>query len=315
MKQPTHSIRTVARRTGLSPHVIRIWEKRYQAVEPDRSDTNRRLYTECDVERLGLLHEATLAGHSIGLIARLSNGQLRKLISAGAHAAPNHVSKCTDPEACRGHCIAAIRDLDEVELDRLLRAAALQSGVQGVLQKLIAPLAEDLGNLWQAGEITAAHEHFASAVIRTFLANLAKPFALTEAAPVLVVATPAGQIHELGAVLVAAAGTSHGWRVSYLGASLPAAEIAGVALRLQARAVALSLVYPKDDAHLPHELEQLRAFLPAHTSILAGGRAASAYRAALERIGARAAGSLDELYALLDQIRSETVSPPGVNGH
>ena len=76
-----------------------------------------------------------------------------------------------------------------------------------------------------------------------------------ENAPVLVVATPSGQLHELGALLVGAAAANLGWHVTYLGASLPAAEIAGAALQNRARAVALSLVYPEDDPTLEDELD------------------------------------------------------------
>ena len=60
--------------TGLSPHLIRIWEKRYSAVAPERTDTNRRLYSDAEIERLNLLRLATRAGHSIGNIAKLPLG-------------------------------------------------------------------------------------------------------------------------------------------------------------------------------------------------------------------------------------------------
>ena len=98
-----------------------------------------------------------------------------------------------------------------------------------MLQRVIAPLAQTIGELWRDGSITAAHEHFASAVIRISLGHAAKPFAGVEGAPVLVVATPSGQLHELGALLVGAAASNFGWHVTYMGASLPAGEIAGAA--------------------------------------------------------------------------------------
>ena len=96
-----------------------------------------------------------------------------------------------------------------------MKCAAIDLGAQGLLQRVVAPLAQTIGDLWRAGTITAAHEHFASAVIRVFLGHAAKPFAGTESAPVLVVATPAGQIHELGALLVGAAAANLGWHVCY----------------------------------------------------------------------------------------------------
>ena len=114
---------------------------------------------------------------------------------------------------------------------------------------MVAPLAQSIGDLWRDGTITAAHEHFASAVIRIFLGHSAKPFAGTEGAPVLVVATPAGQVHELGALLVCAAAANIGWQVTYLGSSLPAEEIAGAARQNRARAVRFSAERSSRSSH------------------------------------------------------------------
>jgi methylmalonyl-CoA mutase cobalamin-binding subunit len=176
-------------------------------------------------------------------------------------------------------------------------------GAQGVLQNLIAPLAQRLGDLWRDGVISAAQEHFATARIRAFLADAARPFAVTETTPCLAVATPAGQLHELGAAIVAAAATNLGWRVTYLGAGLPAAEIAGPAMQSRARAVALSIVYPDDDPALPEELERLRRYLAPEVKILAGGRAAPSYREALDSIGAITLTDLKEFLAQLEALR------------
>jgi methylmalonyl-CoA mutase cobalamin-binding subunit len=117
------------------------------------------------------------------------------------------------------------------------------------------------------------------------------------------VATPAGQLHELGAVMINAAAAQLGWRTTYLGASLPAAEIAGAAVQANGVAVALSIVYPEDDPNLPDELLKLRRFLPTAVKILSGGRGAAAYREALSRIGALQPGDLDAFSHQLDVLR------------
>ena len=76
-----HSIKTASRMTGLSAHLIRIWEKRYGAVAPKRTATNRRLYSDDEIERLNLLRLATAAGHSIGNIAKLPLARLKSLVA------------------------------------------------------------------------------------------------------------------------------------------------------------------------------------------------------------------------------------------
>lgn len=300
-----HPIKVVARRTGLTAHVIRVWEKRYGAVKPERTDTNRRLYSEEQIERLGLLRDITRAGHSIGPVARLPLPKLRSL--AAETQATNHpameAAGRPGTTSLFDECVEAVKRLDAQALEEALQRGSVELGAQGLLQRVIAPVAQAIGDLWRDGVITAAHEHFASAVIRIFLGHAARPFAGSDEAPVLVVATPTGQLHELGALLAGAAATNLGWHVTYLGASLPAAEIAGIARQNRARAVALSLVYPEDDPRLEGELTRLRELLPPDMTLLAGGRAMPAYRETLDKIGALPMKDLAHLCATLDELR------------
>jgi DNA-binding transcriptional MerR regulator/methylmalonyl-CoA mutase cobalamin-binding subunit len=297
------TIKAVAQRTGLSAHVIRVWEKRYRAVEPSRTGTNRRLYSDAEVERLSLLRDLTHAGHSIGPIAALPTERLRQLASSGANGARHPTPTGRPQSKLLEEAIEAVTRLDSAELEHILNRGAVEHGIQGLLQKLIAPLAQRIGELWREGEITAAHEHFASAVIRIFLGHAAKSFVATEHAPVLVVATPHGQLHELGALLAAATAANLGWNIIYLGPSLPAAEIAGAVRQQEARAVALSIVYPEDDPRITVELERLQQLLPPGVQMLVGGRAAPSYRSALEKTGAVEMRDLAHLASTLDLLR------------
>lgn len=306
MTEAHHAIKIVARRTGLTAHVIRIWEKRYGAVAPRRTGTNRRLYSDVQIERLGLLREVTQAGHSIGQVAKLPTEKLRQLAAetAGSNRPADHAHR--QPPATLSfldEAIAAVKALDAPRLEASLKRAETALGGQGLLQRVVAPLAQTIGELWRDGNITAAHEHFASAVIRIFLGHAATPFAAGDSGPVIVVATPAGQIHELGALLVGAAAANLGWKVTYLGAGLPAAEIAGAARQNRARVVALSLVYPEDDLRLEGELTKLSELLPAEVTLMVGGRAMPAYRDALGKIGATPITDLAHLCSALDLLR------------
>ena len=308
MTEVRYPIKIVARLTGLTPYVLRIWEQRYGAVEPQRTATNRRLYSLGDVERLSLLREVTQAGYKIGQVATLPADKLRELAAAsGLVAARDHPTrKGGSAPSTNGFfdaCVAAVRALDAGALDDALKRGAIALGAFGLLQRVVAPLAQTLGDMWREGTLTSAHEHFASAAIRVFLGNLAKPFGAMDHAPVLVVATPAGQVHELGALLVGATAANLGWQVTYLGASLPAAEIAGAAQQRRARAVALSLVYPEDDPRLEGEVTLLRESLPAEVQLLVGGRATPAYRDALEKVGALLIENLAQLGSTLDHLR------------
>jgi MerR family transcriptional regulator, light-induced transcriptional regulator len=311
MADVQHSIKAAAQISGLSPHVIRVWERRYDAVSPDRTDTNRRLYSEEEIERLTLLRQATEGGHSIGNIARLPTETLRKLTeqAQASHsvAPPSRAISLAAPEGIVEEALQATLRLNAAELESAFSRASVAVGHHGLLEKVIGPLAVKLGDAWRDGQITAAHEHFASAVIRNFLARHYKPYGLNGNTPTIVVGTPSGQLHELGAVMVAAAANNMGWRVVYLSTGMPAAEIAGAAIQNQARVVALSIVFPGDDPNLPGELEHLRNLLPPSVKLIVGGRAAESYRSVLTQLGAEHVSDLRQFYSALERLRL----PPG----
>jgi len=309
-----HPIKVVAQRTGLSAHLIRIWEKRYATIRPERSVGNQRLYSDDDIERLALLKRVVDAGHSIRTVAILGTGELRTLAESvnrpalifppGAEAARALKSPVKDSAEFGANAFLAVSELDTAKLERTLEEASVALGQLALLNRVIAPLVHRIGEAWRTGELKVAHEHLATAVIRTFLGHTSRPMAVHPAAPNLLVTTPAGQLHELGAVLVAACAAAHGWRVIYLGPSLPAEEIAGAARQGMVRAVALSVVHPEDDPSLPAEVSRLRRLLPPEVAVLAGGRACSAYRPAFEAVQAILCENLDDLAAALEKLRS-----------
>ena len=304
-----HPIRIVALRTGLSAHRIRIWERRYHAVDPDRSPTNRRFYSEADVERLSLLGRAVQQGRSIGQVAAMPTESLRSLLDTDDVAVrwvANAVQRAGKNCSARGvveACIAAVEAFDTRRLEDALQRARVNLGRTVLLEEVVGVLFERVGEMWRKGTLRASHEHLVSATVRNLLSTMISP--PTDAdAPALVATTPAGQVHEFGALLAAATAASEGWNVTYLGPSLPAEEIAAAAARCQARAVALSVVHPGDDSRLAQELQGLLRLLPRGTSLLVGGRAVRGYAAALEAAGARILDDLAALRGELERLRT-----------
>lgn len=310
-------MKVVARKTGLNPHVIRVWERRYGVVTPARSHGNRRLYSDSEIARLRLLQDATRAGHSIGSIAKLSEEDLRRLLERDRETdgAPLQVTgagggrlqatiQANDRSRDHvGEALRAVRNLDTPGLERILSRAAAGLGQFGLLQEVMVPLIHRVGEEWRTGTLKVAHEHAASAVIRHLLVNFAHAYELPASAPRLIVTTPPGHLHELGAILVAVTASHQGWHSTYLGPSLPAEEIAGAAVQNRARAVALSVVYPEDDLNLESELARLHRLLPPDIALLVGGRASAAYDYLLQRIKAFRIDDLVGLQAKLDELR------------
>ena len=308
-----YPMKVAVRRTGLSPHVIRVWERRYQAVVPRRSGSNRRLYTDEDIDRLQLLHRAIQSGHSIGRIANLAADDLHALVVADQAVVPGPVPPAAavdghfEPARSVDRCLAAVGRFDATALeDELGRAAVALSQIR-LFQEVAEPLLRRVGDQWQEGALRVADEHLASAVVRSFVGGLSGSLAAPESGPGLVTTTPAGQLHELGALLVATTASSLGWRSSYLGPNLPVEGIAAAAQQSQARAVALSISYPADDPRVGPDLVRLRRYLGPDVALLVGGRAAPAYQSFFE---ASATVYLDRLPALPPHLESLRLTAP-----
>lgn len=292
MPTPTlFPMKVVCRRTGLSAHVLRAWESRYEAVVPVRTPSNRRMYRSEDLERLSWLAHLTQGGYSIGQIAQLPLKELQALGGDSTPAPPaervprgrsglERVTPATVIEACLG----CVRALDAAGLEAELRRAAVTFSYPKLLQDVLAPLLARIGDLWQTGDLRILHEHLASVVVREFLLAVPASHGLPASAPRLVLTTPSGCQHEFGALLAAGTAASKGWQVTYLGPNLPAAEVAAAVLAVRAKALALSVIYPADDVQLPAELRRLRQLLP-ELPVVVGGRAAPRYAAELTAAG------------------------------
>lgn len=287
-----YGIKTVAGQTGLTQFIIRAWEKRYDVVTPLRTETNRRLYSDADILRLTLLRLATEAGHNIGRIAKLSGEELLELIGTGGAVAqlPRMAKEVVPQETSLrfyiASCIAAVKQFEAQALESTLFAASVAFSQPIFLEKLITPLMQEIGEQWKAGALRIAHEHLVSAVVRTLLGNICQGSDISAAMPNLVIATPQGQLHEMGALIAGTTAASQGWRVTYLGPNLPAEEIVGCAVQNGAKAIGLSIIYPTDDPHLANELRKLRRGVQEDVALFVGGSGASAYDPVIRAIGA-----------------------------
>ena len=297
-----YPVRAVIARTGLTADVLRAWERRYGAVRPQRSAGRQRLYSEEDVTRLTLLRRVTAAGHSIAQVARLRTEALEALVDAPQAEASRGAP---DLEAAVVRtALAAAERLDGPALEGTLKRAALALGT-GFVDRIAPRLLTAVGERWHDGALSPAHEHLATSVVRRVLDWLLDAHAPAARAPRIVVATPAGEHHELGAMLGAAAAAAEGWAVVYLGANLPASDIVAAAQQVRARAVALSAVYENRGGMLAEVKRTARA-LPRGTTLFAGGRAIDARADALRDAGVRVLPDIPTLRRALRRLRGAT---------
>ncbi len=295
--------------SGLSTHVIRIWERRYGAMNPTRTDTNRRMFCEEAIRRLKLLRELTENGHRIGNVAQRPTDELQKLVDQQLQqTVPASASASTDttplesPHQFVDLCIEASKAYDGDRVRRVLLRARQQLGQRGMLHHVICPLIQNIGDAWQAGNLRPSHEHVATSVIREMLMTPVPGSQTAVSAPELIITTPSGETHELGAMLVAASARDLGWKVIYLGPNLPIEEIAACATTRRARAVALSVVYPERCPITEDKLRRMRQLLPEPMALIIGGRAAKGYQEQMPELNIHWAHSLNGLDQVLIQI-------------
>jgi DNA-binding transcriptional MerR regulator/methylmalonyl-CoA mutase cobalamin-binding subunit len=272
---PRHSMGVVVQRTGLTSHVIRAWERRYGAVEPERTAGGQRQYTDAQVMRLRLLKRATDGGHTISNVAGLGTDELSALVRAGKAGREIHGRSGVQASYLEV-CLSAAERMDAQALREELMRAVVSLSAPVFVRDVVGPLLARVGELWEEGAMRPAQEHVVSTAVRQVLDWLLGRYEAPRDAPLMVASTLAGDLHEFGAMLASVVAADAGWRVLYLGPSLPAAEIAVAADRSGASVVAVSVV-DGDASHRDHasrELESIQSGLPSGVLLVVGGRKA-----------------------------------------
>jgi DNA-binding transcriptional MerR regulator len=225
--EPSLRIGELSRRVGVSPELLRAWERRYGLLEPGRTDGGLRLYSAKDVRRVRAMQAHLQSGLSAAEAARLARSD------EGAAAQP----ALRDAADLR----AALDGLDaqgaHLVLDRVLARYTLET----VLVSVILPYLRDLGARWERGEASVVQEHFASNLLRGRLLALARGWE-RGAGPAALLACAPGEQHDLPLIMFGLALRAHGWRVVFLGADTPFASIAEAAADLRPALVAVSAV-------------------------------------------------------------------------
>jgi DNA-binding transcriptional MerR regulator len=264
-----YSIKAAAVATGLSVETLRAWERRYGIVEPRRDESGHRVYTGADVARLRRLRETTDRGHAIGKVAHLSDAELNSLLVDRHEDHPNVAAS----QALGTRILAAIEKFDLEECDQAIAMAFALLPVGDVITEVLSPVLREVGERWHRGEFSIGQERLVSSAVRRQISGLLNTFnSMARGAPI-VFATVSGEPHELGILMFAALAASRKWRTCYLGADLPPQEISNFATRVEATAVAVSLVLPEKLDGSIEKLHILRSGLPGSVELWIGGAA------------------------------------------
>ncbi|PTA69266.1 MerR family transcriptional regulator [Deinococcus arcticus] len=248
----------VEAQTGVPATTLRQWERRYGFPHPERNASGYRLYSPQDVAAIQRMQAHLNAGVPASRAAALTCAEL----APDAAPPPDERLGRTPAEWSAGLTQALLAsDMDGAAA--LLGQIHAQLPVEDVLTAVLSPTLVEIGQRWERGEITVAHEHQASAFVRARLSHLMELAGVQEGfGPLAVAACAPGESHELGLMMLTLALRRRGVRVAYLGANVPLGDLAVFARLRRARAVLLALngewALAATRAHL-HDLDGLGA--------------------------------------------------------
>ena len=235
---PMYRIHRFSKLTGLSPHVIRAWERRYGLVTPIRGDNRYRLYTDDDVVLFRYLKSQVDQGMLIGELSEQGVEYLRD------QAQRVFVETYREPPPSERLVLElsqALEENDRAGFERKLNGALAVIPFEEAVHRFLLPLQEQVGQLWHDGRLGVGQEHYASNQIKQKIFSAMNQFQTSDEGPVVVVACPMNEWHEVAAMTAAYICRARGCRVHYLGANLPIAELAAYCYRNRPTCVLLSV--------------------------------------------------------------------------
>jgi MerR family transcriptional regulator, light-induced transcriptional regulator len=220
MNNPVHySIKDLEKLSGIKAHTLRIWEKRYGIINPTRTDTNIRFYTNDDLKRILNISFLNHNGIKISRIAGMTDGEIELKV-----AEISLVSTDTDHNI--ENLIISMIDLDEARFNKIFTDSILRIGFENALQDVIFPFIKRTGVMWLSGTINPAQEHFISNIIRQKLIVAIDGARIPEnPEKTALLFLPQDELHEISLLFYNFSLRSRGIKTIYLGQSVPLQDL------------------------------------------------------------------------------------------
>lgn len=289
------NIQVASQLSGVASATIRAWEKRYNAVVPERAENKHRLYSETDIEKLALLYKLTEFGQSIGKIAHLELTELKDVYTKLLHRpydekqviTPHHDKIDYQKILTSFHLALASYKLDIISHE-LEKAYSLLTPRELCLN-IMVPLFHEIGNKVNRGELTIAQEHTLSAIVSFYLGqaigqHYQKPLTRDE---LILITTPEGEMHEIGILASALLCVHYGIKFIFLGANLPASSLTETtnALRPKAILIGTTRYQISNTQNLDDYLHTVKEGLIFRSEIWVGGEIENQKGTELEKKG------------------------------
>ncbi len=259
-----YSINDIEKLSGIKAHTIRIWEKRHKVVEPKRTSSNIRYYDDQDLKRVLNISFLNNQGLKISAIANMQDDELHEKV----------VQLSRNGDGVEGNIermIVSMIELDERMLEKLFSEFTMKYGFEDTIVKIVFPFLKKIGVLWQTGNISPAHEHFISNLLRQkiIVAIDALPMADDNQTKILFY-LPDGELHELGLLFYHYVAKKNNLQTIYLGQSLPYADLLAVAELQKPDLIFTSYISPLSTETLNKQINRLITDFADKTILLSG---------------------------------------------
>jgi len=268
-----HRIHRVAKLTGLSKDVIRVWEKRYGLVTPSRSSNRYREYSDEDVALLRFVKAQMEQGATIGGLATEGRDSL---LARMRLATPFIAEEQKPHEHLLDDLMGLLEPIDKVGFERKLNGAVAVIPFEEAVQRILLPLQRRIGELWHEGRLGTAIEHYVTKLIQQKLFSVMNQLHVNEFGPRVLIACPEGETHEIGAQSVAYIAATRGCQVYYLGPNLPMSDLVAFCEKIRPDLVLLSFTEAKSEAATLQQFKELEQ-LATRWPVAVGGRGAHVF--------------------------------------
>jgi MerR family transcriptional regulator, light-induced transcriptional regulator len=276
---PVYNMKAVEQQTNISAATLRAWERRYALIEPKRTPSGYRLYSDRDVALLRWVRDRMAEGLTVSRVVAMLEGMRNSdeplwiEDQNGNGAAPIAREAPVPPASLIQPLYSALIDLDDERADEVMEQAFAMYTMPTVYVDIIAPTLVEVGEAWHRGDIFISTEHFATTYLRGRLLGLLQAYPQRPDMPTLFIGCAPHERHEVGALIFAVMLRQQGYNVIYLGQDIPIEDVIQAALAERPAMLCLSASSPATAAALRNVQQQLDRATPPVPLFGYGGRA------------------------------------------
>jgi DNA-binding transcriptional MerR regulator len=236
----TYSVAQVEALTGIKAHTLRIWERRYDFLSPERTATNIRYYSDAQLKKLLNFGILVKNGYRISKLEKMTDEEVYEMVTK-ALADPS--SETSDE--MKGLTLSML-EMNEEDFDNIFERQVLRKGFLRTITEVIYPFLQYVGVLWTTNKAMVAQEHYISNLIRQKLISAIERLSIPPVdAPSIVLFLLEGEEHEIGLLLATFIAKEKGWKVYYLGQGVPVVNIKKVIDIVEPSLIMSMFVTPK----------------------------------------------------------------------